>query len=284
MRVGRIQTLCDRAGVKTPEVAIRKLVKRLHQDYGKNQPPFSAYHFCEMANVRVGQARLPDCDARLLKLRDGWLAEVSSDLSRERQQFALCHEVGHTFFGSLSGELQPFIANCSVSNTFNEQSEEHLCNYAAVEMLMPERIFRLMIKDMPVSLSTVWSLAKIFQTSAQAVLGRIIDLGLWEVIVASFYPLEIRDAEPCFQLFRRRASKTAFTGYLGEAVVSDCLGGMAKSPQHLKNLGILEAFKTGKPVDGEFSIEPLDKSFSIQSFKNNYGVKPSVLSMITRRY
>lgn len=278
----RFQTLFERGHTKSPLVAIRRLVRGLHREYGVVQPPFDAYRLCELANIKVEPAKLIGCDARLLRDGNGWTAEVSTEISTERQFFSLCHEIGHTFFETSTGRYNPPITSCSVSTSAGHRTEEQLCNYAAAELLMPEKIFRPRIEGKPLSLATVWSVAREFRTSAQAVLARIIDLDLWEAVTASFRASEIRETEGCFYLSRKQASRSAFAD-LRQDIVILCLREMARSPRHLDRLGLWETYETGNQVEREFSIKPLGKSFLIQSFKSNYGAEPSVISVISRR-
>ncbi len=258
------------------------MVKDLHNRYQATQPPFRAERFCELTNVRIERSYLSDCDARLMRVRDGWVAEVSVDVSSERHQFALCHEVGHTFFSPSDVGMQSSV-NCSM-NSIEGKGEEQLCNLAAAEMLMPTRLFTRAVAGKPIELATVWSLSRTFGVSAQAVLSRIIDLDLWEVLVASFYAVDTTYYDKCFYPSHWRASKSAFSNYLRPDVVMKCLEQMARTDMSAGPLGILEAYTTGHPIKGEFTIQPVEKRFSIESFKNSFSRTPTVLSMVARHY
>src|SRR5437762_1554407 len=94
----RLEVLRSRSGIFNEGDAILMMARSLLQDSGLKKPPFSPERFCEIACVEVARVELNDCDARLLPVSYGYIAEVQSSHSRRRQNYSICHEIGHTFF------------------------------------------------------------------------------------------------------------------------------------------------------------------------------------------
>lgn len=281
LRESRLTAICKQTNSKSPETAVRKLVRKLLCKYGNSHPPFTPERFCEMSNVKIERTYLTDCDARLLPVLGGYVAEVCADHPKTRQNFSLCHEVAHTFFESNpSTNLKAF--SCSISPINESRIEERLCNYAAAEMLMPAKIFRRIVLDFQPSLTSIRTIAKIFETSTQAVITRIIDLDLWQIAAVCFYPLVTQYSGLGFNILWWRSSASAFNNYLKSEELIYCLRNMAYSPTLLSVTGISESFTTGRQIQGELAIQPLQKSFSIQSFKVYQIDIPTVFSLILR--
>lgn len=282
LKESRLNSLCNRAKTKKPEIAVRKLVRKLLYEYGSSHPPFTSERFCEISNVKIEKTFLVDCDARLLPIRGGYIAEVSAEHPKIRQNFSLCHEVGHTFFESGSTDSFPEPLNCFISPSSETRLEEKLCNFAAAEMLMPELVFRKFVLDFQPSLNSIRLIAKTFGTSAQAVINRIIEFDLWQIMVACYYPTDGNYAELGFSVLWWRASSSAFKNYLKSDDVVYCLRNIPYSPKLLKESGVLECFNSGRQTQGELLIQPLKKSFSMQSFKVYQNTAPTVFSIVIR--
>lgn len=278
----RLKRLYERAGLVDPERAIRKLTRQLLLERGKKFPPFSPEVYCQMLNIEVDRINLDDCDARLLPVPGGYIAEVNVDQPMERQNFSVCHELGHTFFQCEEDIFLSEGIDCSISIPNESRLEERLCNLAASELLMPQKPFQSIVLNYSPSLPSVRSIGKEFLSSYQAVVARIIALELWECIVAFIQPVDRERIELGFEVKWWKSSQYAFKNYLTKDVVIACLRGKLRSQRGLNDTGVLEAFTKGRHTCGELVIDSLHKGFSIQSMKFNQNGNPFVFSLIYR--
>src|SRR5579859_7679124 len=91
----RISAFCHAVEVESCWSAARIHAERVLAEYGKTAPPIDAWELCALHGIEVQFASLSGCDARLLPVRGGYIAEVDREHSRGRQSFSLCHEMGH---------------------------------------------------------------------------------------------------------------------------------------------------------------------------------------------
>ncbi len=184
--VNRCGTLCELAGVRNPRHAVIAMAQRTVQEYGRRFPPFQARELCELRKIRVYEQCLVDCDARLFPTSDGYIAEVHEGHRKERKNFSLCHEIGHTFFARDSSEFAGIDYRCKPAKVGENKFEEYLCNLAAVELLMPGGIFRQYANDLKPNVNSLSKLAKEFQVSLEAAIYRILDLDVWSCCFLCF--------------------------------------------------------------------------------------------------
>jgi hypothetical protein len=142
--------------------------------------PLNVRELCEFRKMRVYEQYLADCDARLTPLREGYIVEVDKAHGASRQNFSLCHEIGHTFF--LDSPSERVGAEFSCSPIVNQENNkiEYLCNVAATELLMPEGDFQRVTSDFRPSLASARMVAAAFGTSLETTLLRILELDLWQ--------------------------------------------------------------------------------------------------------
>lgn len=193
----RIARFCRRAGVQSVDSALSVHVSRVLAEYGRTDPPFDARDLCRTRNVEVEVKKLTGCDARLIPIPGGYIAEVHSEDERERRSFSACHELGHTLFSSESSDT----AECDLSpNDHNYQREEVLCNSFAAQVLMPTAVFTAEAKRRSQTWKEVNKIAGIFEVSQEAAIRRILDLDLWKGIHMVVRPTPIGGLEETFTL------------------------------------------------------------------------------------
>lgn len=93
-----------------------------------------------------------------------------------RQRFSLAHELGHTlFYDHANGEIKPR------KDSPRGDHLEAACHKAASMILIPSRALRREIKrEPPVNAAVVIELANRFEVSAEVMLRRLHDLGVFE--------------------------------------------------------------------------------------------------------
>ncbi len=193
----RIRAFCQSAGVEYCWRAALIHVERILIEYGKATPPYDAWEICALRGIEVQTTYLDGCDARLLPVRGGYIAEVHSEHSRGRQSFSLCHELGHTLFDDASrGRVE-----CD-SSTFGcrDKLEESICDFIASELLMPRDIFAAEVGKRIPSWNEVCGLAGTFQVSKEAAINRIRGLDLWECVYVTLGPIVMKGDLETFAL------------------------------------------------------------------------------------
>ena len=173
----RIRAFCDVAGTRDLGEAVVRLAGLIRSKSRQDAPPFSAHLYCKPYNVSVEDQWLIDCDARLLPIPGGFVAEVQANHSAARKQFSICHELAHIFFdykGSGSDGI-----SCGARSR-EERIEERLCDRIAVELLMPQEVFSVHAARLPAELASVKYLANKFQVSLQTAMRRVVELNIWD--------------------------------------------------------------------------------------------------------
>jgi Zn-dependent peptidase ImmA (M78 family) len=130
------------------------------------------YRFCELPEA-------PDLSGELLFRRDKKGIIINTLIkNRGRQNFTFAHELGHYFLGHKpSYELNDNTGFwCSVNDLKeNLRPQEVEANRFAVELLMPEDLFRLDMAGAPIDFDLINSLSKKYQVSKHASSNRILD-------------------------------------------------------------------------------------------------------------
>lgn len=181
-----IGTLCERAGVNNPRLAATLMARRMLNEYGKKDPPFVPHELCQLRNIEASEQYLIDCDARLLPVFDGYLAEVHAEHSRERKNFSFCHEIGHTFLLRGPSELADNSLACRPDGSRSFGLAERLCNTVAAELLMPRRVFTDVASSHRPGLCSLKEIAIVFQVSLEAVISRILEFDIWRCVCLYF--------------------------------------------------------------------------------------------------
>lgn len=208
----RISAFCRAVGAKSCLSAVRIHAKRVLIEYGKTTPAFDAWDLCELHGIEVQITDLSGCDARLLPVRGGYIAEIHSGHSRERQSFSLCHELGHTLFDRASGKSM----ECDLSLSGCESKlEERLCEQIASELLMPRRIFTNEAVIRKPGWDALCEIADIFRVSKEAAINRIQDLDIWKCLVMMLRSITTYPEQEKFELEWAQPSASLRQNVLG---------------------------------------------------------------------
>lgn len=248
----RLENLAARAGVDQPLEAILTLVHKLHSESGIAGPPFFPERFCDMTSVEIDKVHLEDCDARLLPVRGGYIAEVQKSHRRTRQNFSICHEIGHTFFSSADKDGSLETITCSELYSCPYSGEERLCNQAAAELLMPKICFATILPEFKRSLDSILELSKTFDTSLHATAVRIIELDLWPLTYVTIKPVVVADMPLRFEIANWRASAAAQRHTLSTRELVSVLDYKLLT-RFDDRLGLEETLETGRQTTGKIS-------------------------------
>lgn len=142
-------------------------------------PPVDAEMLASVCGIEHVEHRL-QIPAGMLFERDGRLvASIRVTDGLERGRFTLLHEGGHTF--------QPGYLRVTQHRCFGQQTrEEHLCDVAAAEMLLPRCFFLPDVEEAGDGLEAVGLLASAYISSIQATALRVVTLSREPVALLVF--------------------------------------------------------------------------------------------------
>lgn len=142
--------------------------------------------------VRVASfqgAKIEECEmtdaGRLIPLPLGdfeFLIQVNAAHSRQRKNFSIAHEVGHTLVPDYCGSPVEK-HDAYVMQWHDEHEEEFLCDVMASEILLPQRQLKLRLEKHGVTIDALHKLAEEFDTSLEATAVSIVRAGLDDVAV-----------------------------------------------------------------------------------------------------
>lgn len=178
--------LCQMTGAHDPHCAIQQLAKILLNDAEVVAPPVNLHLIASFQNIRDIQKAVMPHAGRLLPDGANYLIQVNAHHSSGKQRFTVGHEIGHTLIPSF--QRHPHVIQDMVTGLFQAgQEEEYLCDVAAAELLLPERLFRPRATDLGCHLNTVIELAHTFQASREATARRLVEMNLWPCAFAIWH-------------------------------------------------------------------------------------------------
>ena len=197
------KAICEHTGIANPITATLKLSNDLVIASGRSYPPYDPESYATMQNAEVKHLDYINYDGRIFPLDKGYIIEICSKRSEERQNFCCCHEVGHTFFLSLSNLLLQKVAHkidYKIKLLTEVSEEERLCNIAASEMLMPHSMFKEIALSYKPGIRCINLIAKEFRVSFLASIIRILEMGAWKCIAIIWTPVEYKRPESGFRV------------------------------------------------------------------------------------
>lgn len=124
----------------------------------------------------VRYAALDRCEARLIGVGDRAVICVNNKSRVERQRFSVGHELGHWLADR--GRVSFLCAKEAMDTTTKVRSPiEEKANRFAAELLLPRYLLKERLKDAPMTVDTVTSVASSYTTSLRATAVRIVELG-----------------------------------------------------------------------------------------------------------
>lgn len=231
-----IQKFCDHWGIKFPEEAIKKAIRVTFPDLQNTELPVDVRRLAYERGVVQIRSTAMQADG-IISLKDGgggYLIDVNNSHPENRRRFTIAHEIGHTFFFDLEGELTTRarlqVADTNLTDIKTNGYEEYLCNLAAAEILMPSKPFSAKVQADGPTAKTIITLSRLFNTSIWATSRRLIEvcpfpkllIALWEYKATSniyetswivqsaknrsSQKLKVDDGTPIFSTFQSMSS------------------------------------------------------------------------------
>lgn len=162
----------------TDEQVVEAISRQILDDADAS-PPVDVEVLASVCGIVKVEHRI-QVPAGMLFERDGQLvASIRAGDGLERGRFTLLHEGGHTF--------QPGYRRATQHRCFGQRThEEHLCDVAAAEMLLPRDFFIADIAEAGHDLEGVGALAPAYLASIQATALRVVALSAAPVALLVF--------------------------------------------------------------------------------------------------
>jgi len=157
----KAKTIVELAGIKAPPVDVAALARV--QGIGRI-----------VVRDRLGAS------GQIRRENGELIIELDSKEPLARRNFSCCHEIAHTF--ALGDPGQKFREPLSAPTCARYAREEYLCDRAAAELLMPEKLFGPTAAGIEPSMASVVRLARLFQSSIKATIVRIGQLSVWPTV------------------------------------------------------------------------------------------------------
>jgi hypothetical protein len=162
----------------TDEQVVEAICRQILDD-ADAAPPVDVEVLASVCGIADVEYR-PQLPAGMLFERGGKLiASVRASDGLERIRFTVLHEGGHTF--------QPGFRRATQYRCLGQKThEEHLCDVAAAEMLLPRQHFAADLAEAGATLEGVGQLAGAYISSVQATAVRLITLSTSRVLLLVF--------------------------------------------------------------------------------------------------
>lgn len=155
---------------------IASVVARLHTLAGVETYPVDLNALAQVQGVhRVTETYLLE-DGRLRRENGGFVVELAQQATYTRKRFSLAHEIAHTLLWTESDSVK----RRDESHAKAKKLEERLCDRIAVELLMPERAFSALARELEPSYHSVAKIAFAFGVSLSTAFLRLAELRVWE--------------------------------------------------------------------------------------------------------
>jgi Zn-dependent peptidase ImmA (M78 family) len=190
-------SLCRRWDAPHPVVAIHNAIKAAFPDLEQMTPPIDPYMLAKRRGIKQVSVGDIETDGCMSTTSNGdYIVELNAAHPETRRRFTLAHEIGHTFFFDLpQTEGNRYrVSDCSEASFHRDLCEEHLCNVAASEILMPGTQFMSGVKKYGPTAWAVVRLSREFRTSLQATAWRISWLLPYKIISCCWEYERARDA------------------------------------------------------------------------------------------
>lgn len=155
--------------------------KRLVGESGIGTPPIDPAYLARLQGVQqIILSPYLHTSGRLMHDGKRLIVVLNGREPQERRNFTCCHEIAHTFEWDGSYERSrgaPASVECVPRSV-----EEYLCDRAAAEMLMPEKLFRPFAEALEPSIESLSKLSEAFAASISAIILRLGALSCWRVV------------------------------------------------------------------------------------------------------
>lgn len=156
--------------------AMQRRAQELLDEAEVTEPPFDLGRVASFRGVRTIREVTMSSDARLIPDGDGLAVEVNRTQTRGKRRFSIAHEVAHTLLPGYSGET---VDDDTTGAYAPANEDEALCDVGAAILLLDPRRLRNCASDADPSLTTLTSLANLFDASLQATAAQLARLNVW---------------------------------------------------------------------------------------------------------
>jgi Zn-dependent peptidase ImmA (M78 family) len=180
-----IKKLCARWNAPSSEMAIAEALRAAFPRLHEFSLPIRLSQLAPLRKVAEICKKPLSCDGIIsIKPSGTYLIEVNSDHKETRRRFTIAHELGHTFFFDVDGEIRQRVRDTNLNLISRSDREETLCNYAAAQILMPPWQFDPLVRQIGPSADGVLRLARNFNVSPQAISWRLVQRFNLRIVVA----------------------------------------------------------------------------------------------------
>ena len=132
----------------------------------------------------VEYRKLDGCAARIIGLGNKAIITVDERHSEERQRFSIGHELGHWIKdkGKRIIQCKKDVLSPKHFRNFDTDPEAR-ANQFAVDLLMPQFLFREAVKNKPITMFTAREMQSLFRVSLTAATIRLVELGAYPCFV-----------------------------------------------------------------------------------------------------
>jgi hypothetical protein len=155
--------------------------RKLVDDSGLKEPPIDPARLAALQGIaRIIVSHSLEVSGQLIRSGDELVIGLNGRESVERRNFSCCHEIAHAF--ALRSQPSEFQTRMRATVCPGDLAEEHMCDRAAAEMLMPEKFFKPAGADFEPNIASLASLSKRFVSSLGATMVRLGQLRVWPVV------------------------------------------------------------------------------------------------------
>jgi IrrE N-terminal-like domain len=135
----------------------------------------------QYCRASVRYKTLEGCQARIIGYGDRAIISVNNSSHRHRQRFSIGHELGHWMCDQ--GIIAFSCGEKVFATEWSTDNPERRANRYAADILLPEFMFRPLVKNQEITFATVRELAKRFETSLIATTIRLVELSSFPCMV-----------------------------------------------------------------------------------------------------
>lgn len=155
------------------------------QKFALRHFPQAPEKLVEELGIKLHESEISGCDGWCLSRGDRAVIRVNSRLGPGRKRFTLAHELGHLILG-----IPGIVGESYEGMLSSDSAEERQVNQLASELLMPKKIVKQVLPDLPVVSDGLRRLAKKSKVSELAAAIRVCNLaeeiGLNNALVVLF--------------------------------------------------------------------------------------------------
>lgn len=162
-----------------------KSPKRVLEELGITDPEdIDVEAMAQYNDATIVYEPLTGSEARILGNGNRAIITINSTSPRQRQRFSAGHELGHWMRDR--GKIALTCTDRIFKTVWLEDNPEQRANRYAVELLMPELMFRPRTVGLPLTFASVRSLCEVFTTSLTATAIRLTELSSYNAMLTCF--------------------------------------------------------------------------------------------------